>query len=69
MAKFKAGDWVIARNGKGAVYLINRIVPADRFNSERYEFDNGSVDIRKRALSGYHEVTRADKGYKLVKNQ
>lgn len=67
MAKFKAGDMVIAKNGKGDVYMINRVIPAERFAPERYEFDNGAVDVRKRGRSGHHPVERADKGYKLCK--
>lgn len=71
MAKFKPGQMVQARNGRGSVYMINRIIPAQYHGEtliapERYEFDNGSVDIRKRARSGAHTVERADRGYKVV---
>lgn len=66
MAKFKAGDWVQARNGKGAVYMVNRVFTFGMFDTEYYEFDNGSVDVRKRAKSGWHQTEKADKGYKAV---
>lgn len=65
-SKFKPGDWVVARSGKGEVYLINRVF-TDRWGKTYYDFDNGSVDVRKRRRSGWHEMNRADRGYKLVK--
>jgi hypothetical protein len=64
--KFKPGDMVQARNGRGAVYMVTRIIPANRVSGVRYEFDNGSVDIRKRARSGYHDVAKADRGFRKV---
>ena len=70
MDKFKPGDMVIARNGKGAVYCINRIVEQDVAGHKYrfYDFDNGSVHIAKRARSGWHDIARADRGYKLVRD-
>jgi hypothetical protein len=63
--KFKPGDWVTARSGKGDVYQINRVFK-DRWGHTYYDFDNGSVDVRKRNRSGWHEADRADKGYKKL---
>lgn len=63
-AKFQPGDSVQARNGKGAIYYINRVFNRD--GNLYYEFDNGSVDVRKRARSGWHLADRADKGYKKL---
>lgn len=65
-AKFKPGDWVVARNGQGAVYAINRV--ARNEYGIYYIFDNGSVHIAKRARSGRHYADRADLGYKLTKD-
>lgn len=64
--KFKPGDMVQARNGRGAVYMVTRVIPASKYSPERYEFDNGSVDVRKRARSGNHPVSRADRGFRKV---
>jgi hypothetical protein len=68
MAKFKSGDMVMARNGKGDVYMVNRVFmhQIGGTPTEYYEFDNGSVDVRKRARSGWHPVFKADRGYKKV---
>ena len=65
-AKFKPGDWVIARNGKGDVYHVDRVSRDD--HGVYYMFDNGSVHIAKRGRSGLHYADRADRGYKLVKD-
>ena len=69
MAKFKAGDFVQARNGRGSVYMVNEIVTETFLGKtkEYYVFDNGAVHVDKRARSGRHEVTKADKGYKVVR--
>lgn len=64
--KFKPGDMVQARNGRGDVYMVVRIIPASKSAPMRYEFDNGSVDVRKRARSGHHSVSRADRGFRKV---
>lgn len=64
--KFKPGDMVQARNGRGEVYMITRVIPASKYSPERYDFDNGSVSISKRARSGHHPVSRADRGYRKV---
>lgn len=66
--KFKPGDWVVARSGKGSVYLVSRVIPGNRYSGMRYVFDNGSVHVAKRARSGYHDVEKANRGYKLVKD-
>lgn len=65
-AKFKPGDWVIARSGQGDVYLIERVA-RDRYGVY-YMFDNGAVHIAKRRRSGLHYADRADHGYKLTKD-
>lgn len=65
MAKFKIGDTVRARNGRGSFYQIEDI--QTRYGKECYLFDNGSVHIAKRARSGWHEVDRAERGYVVVK--
>ena len=64
-AKFKPGDMVIARSGKGDVYQINRVF-RNRWNEIYYVFDNGSVSPSKRGRSGWHPANRADRGYKVV---
>ncbi|WNN94017.1 hypothetical protein SEA_NITRO_61 [Arthrobacter phage Nitro] len=66
MAQFTPGQFVMAKNGKGAAYMIARIVPASSYAPESYELDNGAVDIRKRALSGRHPVEKIDRYYKAV---
>ncbi|AYN57781.1 hypothetical protein PBI_DRMANHATTAN_63 [Arthrobacter phage DrManhattan] len=66
MAKFTPGQFVAAKNGKGAAYMIARVVPATQFAPERYELDNGAVHIQKRALSGLHPVEKIDRYYKAV---
>lgn len=63
--KFKPGDWVTARSGKGDVYQIARVFK-DRWGKTIYTFDNGAVDIRKRNRSGWHDADTADKGYKKL---
>lgn len=63
--KFKPGDFVTARSGRGDCYQIARVF-TDRWGKTYYVFDNGSVDIRKRNRSGWHEADRADKGYKKL---
>lgn len=65
-AKFKPGDWVVARSGKGDVYLVNSVA-RDQFGVY-YEFDNGAVHVAKRGRSGLHYANRADHGYKLTKD-
>lgn len=64
-AKFKPGDWVIARSGRGDVYQINRVFK-NRWGQIYYVFDNGSVSVHKRARSGWHAADRADLGYKVT---
>lgn len=64
--KYVPGDMVQARNGRGEVYMVTRVIPASRWSPMRYEFDNGSVDVRKRARSGHHAVSRADRGFRKV---
>ena len=64
-AKFQPGDFVIARNGQGSSYQINRVAK-DRFGKLYYIFDNGSVHVAKRARSGRHYADRADLGYKKL---
>jgi hypothetical protein len=66
MAKFQPGDYVMARNGRGSCYMINRIVPATQHRPESYDLDNGAVHIQKRAKSGLHPVEKIDRGYKRV---
>lgn len=66
MTKFTPGQFVTAKNGKGAVYMVNRIIPATQAQPERYELDNGAVHIKKRALSGWHPVEKIDRYYKAV---
>jgi len=63
--KFKPGETVTARNGRGDCYQIARVF-TDRWGKTYYVFDNGSVDIRKRNRSGWHEADRANKGYKKL---
>lgn len=65
--KFKPGTMVAAKNGKGGVYEIVRIIPADRWGGARYDLDNGAVDIRKRGRSGFHPVEKIDNFYKEVR--
>lgn len=64
--KFQPGDFVMANNGRGDCYCINRIIPATKHSPESYELDNGSVHIKKRALSGRHPVTKIDRYYRKV---
>lgn len=63
-AKFAPGDTVVAKSGKGSVYNVDKVA-RDRYGIF-YVFDNGSVDVRKRARSGRHYATDADKGYKKL---
>jgi hypothetical protein len=65
-AKFKPGDWVVARSGQGSVYSVDRVARNDY--GVYYVFDNGSVHIAKRARSGRHYASSADHGYKLTKD-
>jgi hypothetical protein len=74
MSKFQPGDFVMANNGKGACYMVNRVVEARSEGSgafkypaeDQYELDNGSVHVAKRALSGRHAVAKVDRYYKKV---
>lgn len=73
MAKFKPGQFVVAKNGQGHAYMINRIIPAKSEGKmlpypaeDQYDLDNGSVDVRKRAKSGWHPVEKIDRYYKAV---
>lgn len=64
--KFAVGDTVQARNGRGSFYEVTRILHATDQVGAKYLFDNGAVNIKKRARSGYHLVEVADKGYRKV---
>jgi len=64
--KLRPGMMVMAKNGKGDVYQIVRIIPANGFHGPYYDLDNGAVDIRKRARSGWHPVEKIDNFYKEV---
>lgn len=65
--KFKPGDMVMAKNGSGDCYEIVRLVDAEEWKGgPYYELDNGAVDIRKRARSGWHAVAAIDRNYKKV---
>lgn len=64
--KFAVGDTVQARNGRGSFYEITAIRPDTYTGGLQYLFDNGAVNIKKRARSGFHAVERADKGYRKV---
>lgn len=67
MAKFTPGQFVMAKNGKGTAYMVNRIIPGDSYSPEGYyDLDNGAVHIQKRALSGRHPVAKIDRYYKVV---
>jgi hypothetical protein len=74
MAKFKPGQFVMASNGRGDVYMINRIIPAGMLHGgtfqipgeDMYDLDNGSVDVRKRQRSGWHRVAKIDRYWKAV---
>ncbi|QOP65117.1 hypothetical protein PQE12_gp57 [Arthrobacter phage Adumb2043] len=63
---FRPGQMVAAKNGRGGVYMIARVIPSNGFIPATYELDNGSVDIRKRGLSGRHDVAKIDRYYKSV---
>ena len=63
--KFKPGEFVTARSGRGDYYQIARVFK-DRWGKTDYVFDHGAVDIRTRTRSGWHEADRADKGYELL---
>lgn len=65
--KFNPGDTIIAKNGSGSYYEIVRIADAKEWSGgPYYELDNGAVDIRKRARSGWHPVSKIDRTYKKV---
>lgn len=71
MAKFQAGDFVVAKNGKGDCYMVNRVVEAKSEGhgyptEDMYELDNGAVHVAKRAQSGSHPVAKVDRYYKKV---
>ncbi|QNJ56558.1 hypothetical protein SEA_NIOBE_59 [Arthrobacter phage Niobe] len=63
---FRPGQMVAAKNGRGGVYMIARVIPSNGFIPATYELDNGSVDIRKRGLSGRHPVAKIDRYYKAL---
>ena len=71
-AKFKAGDMVMAKNGRGSCYMVcwvedfNATFRFEETENLQYYLDNGSVHVQKRAKSGYNSVERVDRGYKKV---
>lgn len=64
--KFQPGDMIMANNGRGDCYCINRIVPTNDGTPMYYDLDNGAVHVRKRALSGWHLITKIDRFYRKV---
>jgi hypothetical protein len=74
MAKFQPGDFVMASNGRGDCYMVNRVIEARsegrgafKYPAEdMYELDNGAVNVHKRAQSGEHPVAKVDRYYKKV---
>ena len=63
-AKFRAGDMIQARNGRGYVYEICYLFFDHGVLS--YRTDSGAVTIHKRGMI-HCEAGRADRGYRLVR--
>lgn len=64
--KFRSGDMIMANNGRGDCYCVNRIITAPDGTPTFYDLDNGAVHVKKRARSGWHPVSKIDRYYRKV---